>query len=47
MYLPFLVLLVPFAAGAITGGTLMTAGHVLMLPAMAAAMAYRRHEYLH
>jgi flagellar biosynthetic protein FliP len=47
MYLPFLVLLVPFAAGAIAGGTLLTAGHLLMLPAMAAAMAYRRHEYLH
>jgi flagellar biosynthetic protein FliP len=47
MYLPFLVLLVAFAAGAITGGTVLTAGHLLMLPAMAAAMAYRRHEYLH
>ena len=47
MYLPFLVLLVPFAAGAVTGATVMTAGHLLMLPAMALAMAYRRHEYLH
>jgi flagellar biosynthetic protein FliP len=47
MYLPFLVLLVPFAAGAVTGSTVMTAGHLLMLPAMALAMAYRRHEYLH
>ena len=47
MYLPFLVLLVPFSAGAVTGSTVMTAGHLLMLPAMALAMAYRRHEYLH
>jgi hypothetical protein len=47
MYLPFAVLLVPFFAGVISGGTLMTAGHVLMLPAMALAMLHRRHEYLH
>lgn len=47
MYLPFLVLLVPLWAGAITGGTLLTAGHVLMLPAMALAMVWRRNEYLH
>jgi hypothetical protein len=47
MYAPFLALLVPYAAGAVSGGTVMTAGHLLMLPAMAAAMAYRRHEYLH
>ncbi len=47
MYLPFLLLLVPFWAGAITGATLMGAGHVLMLPAMALAMLWRRHEYLH
>jgi hypothetical protein len=47
MYLPFLVLLVPYWVGAITGGTLMGAGHVLMLPAMALAMLWRRSEYLH
>src|SRR3712207_4495100 len=47
MYLPFAVLLVPFWAGAISAGTLMTAGHVLMLPAMALAMLFRRSEYLH
>jgi hypothetical protein len=47
MYLPFLVLLVPFWAGAITGGTLLVAGHLLMLPAMALAMLWRRSEYLH
>jgi hypothetical protein len=47
MYVPFLGLLVPFWAGAITAGTLMTAGHLLMLPAMALAMLWRRQEYLH
>jgi flagellar biosynthetic protein FliP len=47
MYLPFVVLLVPFWAGLITGGTLLTAGHLLMLPAMALAMLFRRSEYLH
>ena len=38
MYLPFLVLLVPFWAGLVSGGTLMVAGHALMLPAMALVM---------
>jgi flagellar biosynthetic protein FliP len=38
MYLPFAVLLVPFWAGVISGGTLMVAGHALMLPAMAVVM---------
>jgi flagellar biosynthetic protein FliP len=47
MYLPFVVLLVPFWAALITGGTLLTAGHLLMLPAMALAMLFRRSEYLH
>jgi flagellar biosynthetic protein FliP len=47
MYVPFLVLLVPFWAGAIGAGTLMTAGHLFMLPAMALAMLWRRQEYLH
>jgi flagellar biosynthetic protein FliP len=47
MYLPFLVLLAPFWAGLISSGTLLTAGHLLMLPAMASAMLFRRHEYLH
>jgi flagellar biosynthetic protein FliP len=38
MYVPFAVLLVPFWAGVISGGTLMVAGHALMLPAMAVVM---------
>jgi hypothetical protein len=45
MYLPFLVLFVPLALGLIDSGALMLWGHVLMLPAMAAAMLLRPHEY--
>jgi hypothetical protein len=45
MYLPFVVLLVPFWTGAISGTTLNVAGHVLMLPAMLAVMRRRRAEY--
>jgi flagellar biosynthetic protein FliP len=47
MYLPFLVLLVPFWAGGIGEHALMTWGHLLMLPAMAAAMLLRPDEYAH
>lgn len=47
MYIPFAVLLVPFWAGLISGGTLMLAGHVLMFPAMAAVMLRRRGDYIH
>ncbi|MBM7808252.1 hypothetical protein JOD57_004089 [Geodermatophilus bullaregiensis] len=45
MYLPFLVLFVPFALGLVDEGALLLWGHVLMLPAMAAAMLLRPHEY--
>jgi flagellar biosynthetic protein FliP len=47
MYLPFAALLVPFWAGAIGEHALMTWGHVLMLPAMAAVMLLRPHDYTH
>jgi flagellar biosynthetic protein FliP len=47
MYLPFAVLLVPFWAGAVSADTLFTAGHLLMLPAMALAMWWRLDEYAH
>jgi len=47
MYLPFLVLFVPLVLGLIGEGALMLWGHVLMLPAMAAAMLLRPHEYAH
>jgi flagellar biosynthetic protein FliP len=48
MYLPFLVLLVPFWAGAISGSAVTTWGHLLMLVAMAVPMVWwRRAEYVH
>jgi hypothetical protein len=47
MAAPFVVLLAPLAAGAITVETLSTAGHVLMFVTMLGAMLVRRHEYLH
>jgi hypothetical protein len=48
MYLPFLVLLVPYWAGAISGYAVMTGGHLLMLVAMALPMVWwRRSEYVH
>jgi hypothetical protein len=47
MYVPFAVLLVPYWAGAVSGSFLFTAGHVLMLPAMALAMWWRLDEYSH
>jgi len=47
MYLPFVVLLVPYWAGAISADTLMIAGHLLMLPLMAVAMLLRPSDYQH
>ncbi len=47
MYLPFLALLVPYWAGAISAETLMIAGHVIMFPLMLAAMVWRRADYWH
>jgi hypothetical protein len=47
MYLPFLVLLVPYWAGVAGKGVLMTWGHLLMLPAMALVMLLRPAEYVH
>jgi hypothetical protein len=47
MYLPFVVLLVPFWAGAVGGHAVMTWGHILMFPAMALAMLLRPSEYAH
>jgi len=47
MYVPFLVLLVPYWAGAVSAGVVFTGGHLLMLPAMAVPMVWRRHEYAH
>ena len=47
MYLPFILLFVPLWAGLISEATLMVAGHMLMLVAMAGAMLLRPHEYSH
>ena len=47
MYVPFLVLFPPLALAVISSGALMLWGHLLMLPAMAAAMLLRPHEYAH
>ena len=45
MYLPFAVLVPAAAAGAMSGGALMVAGHALMLAAMLAVMLRRREHY--
>jgi len=45
MYLPFVVVLVPYWAGWLPGSAVMVAGHVLMLPAMVLAMLRRPAEY--
>lgn len=45
MYVPYVVLLPFHWADALSGSALMTAGHVLMVPAMLAAMLRRRHEH--
>jgi len=47
MYVPFAVLLVPYWAGAIPADVVFTAGHVLMLPAMAVPLIRRRREFAH
>jgi len=47
MYLSFVVLFPAYWLGALSGGGVMVAGHVLMLPAMALAMLHRREEYVH
>ena len=47
MYVPFLVLFVPLALELIDTCAFLLWGHLLMLPAMAAAMLLRPHEYAH
>jgi flagellar biosynthetic protein FliP len=47
MYVPFLLLLGPYWADMISGATLSTAGHILMIPCMLAVMLLRRDEYTH
>jgi hypothetical protein len=45
MYLAFVILFPATLAGAMTSGTMMVAGHVLMLTAMLALMLRRRDQY--
>ncbi|WP_309133709.1 hypothetical protein [Cellulomonas sp.] len=47
MAVPFVAGLVPYWAGALSGGDALLVGHVLMLPAMVAVMLLRRDEYTH
>jgi len=47
MYVPLVVLLVPFWVGVLSGGALLGGMHVLMLPAMWLVMSHRRAEYSH
>ncbi|WBB69002.1 hypothetical protein [Micromonospora sp. WMMD812] len=44
MYVPFLVLLVPYWAGRLAGDALMLGGHLLMLPAMLLVALRHRHD---
>ncbi|WP_433319912.1 hypothetical protein ACQP0U_15230 [Micromonospora sp. CA-269861] len=44
MYVPFLLLLVPFRAGVISADALMLGGHLLMIPAMVLVAVRHRHE---
>jgi hypothetical protein len=45
MYVPYLVLIVPWWLGMLPGEDVTMGGHALMLPAMAVAMLVRREEY--
>ena len=45
MFGPFILFLIPFWGGLISGGGLLAGGHVLMLPFMLGVMLVRREEY--
>lgn len=47
MFAPFVVLLVPYWAGVLSGSGLLILGHILMLGTMLLAMLWRRDEYQH
>jgi len=47
MYVPFAVFLPPVWAGAMSGGAMITAGHLLMLPTMFVLMLRRRDDHGH
>ncbi|MET8367297.1 MULTISPECIES: hypothetical protein [unclassified Micromonospora] len=44
MYVPFLLLLVPFRAGLVDGDALLLGGHLLMVPAMVLVAVRHRHH---
>ncbi|MDG4810215.1 hypothetical protein O7634_25970 [Micromonospora sp. WMMD1120] len=44
MYVPFLLLLVPYEVGLLDGDTLLLGGHLLMVPAMVLVAVRHRHE---
>ncbi|WP_181776357.1 hypothetical protein [Amycolatopsis pittospori] len=45
MYVPYLLVLIPFWLGVFPGEDVLMGGHALMLPAMAIAMLIHRREY--
>jgi hypothetical protein len=45
MFVPYLVLLVPYWLGLLDGAAVEMGGHVLMLPAMAAVLVLGRHDH--
>jgi hypothetical protein len=47
MFLPFVVLLVPYWLDLVSAMTVMVAGHVIMFPLMLAVMLWRRADYWH
>lgn len=47
MYVPFLILLIPYFMGSLSAHGLMMGGHIIMFPAMLAAMLFRHREYRH
>ncbi|MFI7607818.1 hypothetical protein ACIBTV_22110 [Micromonospora sp. NPDC049366] len=44
MYVPYLLLLVPYWAGRLAADTLMLGGHLLMVPAMVLVALWHRHD---
>jgi hypothetical protein len=47
MYLPLAVFVPPVWFGALSGGAMISAGHLLMPPTMLALMPWRRNEHGH
>ncbi|TDB77463.1 hypothetical protein E1165_03920 [Micromonospora sp. KC723] len=45
MYVPYLLLFVPFAAGLLDGSALLLGGHLLMVPAMVVVAVRHRHAH--